>query len=118
MFVVAHEIGHIAHGHRPGASEMLDTGRTTVSEMQELQADIFSVDVLRRVLESEQLAIWGAFIALHATFLTESGLYLRRGSSHPEGWARWAVLEKQLNLPASAEDRIRAVMLVSVAGAL
>jgi hypothetical protein len=118
MYIVAHEIGHVAHGHQRAASTPIDTGRITISEVQELQADLFAVKLLREILDSDQTAVWGAFIALQALFITEAGIFLRRGSSHPEGWARWAVLDQHLRLSDGADAQLRVLMMATVGGAL
>jgi Peptidase U49 len=122
MFVVAHEIAHIAHRHETVAlTPHGPDGPVTVSERQELQADVWAVNFLKKVMADdpapENDVLWSAFIALFAMHVTEQALYIRRNRTHPEAWARWAVLEK---LAATADDRtegLRLTFLNAVASA-
>lgn len=68
MFVVAHEIGHIAFNHEAPSTAIHDEASgVTVSELQELQADNFAFGLLRDLMSDDPEAVlWSAFIALFA----------------------------------------------------
>jgi hypothetical protein len=124
MFVVAHELAHIAHGHTEVATAPhVDHGKVTTSEVQELQADNWALGVLTQMMtpdepEPESMALWCAFIGLFATYITEQAIYVRRGGTHPEAWARWAVLEKTAKECDQRTQQLRAVFMATVAGAI
>jgi Zn-dependent peptidase ImmA (M78 family) len=124
MFVVAHELGHIAYCHTEApTAPNADDGKVTTSEVQELQADNWALGVLTQMMtpdepEPESMALWCAFIGLFATYITEQAIYVRRGGTHPEAWARWALLEKTAKECDERTQRLRAAFMATVAGAI
>jgi hypothetical protein len=122
MFVVAHEIAHIAHGHeavraQPNGAD----GETTVDELQELQADAWALNFLTELMADdpapENMALWCAFIALFAMEMTEQAVYVRRNRTHPEAWSRWATLETLAGEPDERTRALRLALLSAFAGA-
>ncbi|HTA14950.1 MAG TPA: hypothetical protein VK781_08850 [Solirubrobacteraceae bacterium] len=124
MFVVAHELGHITHGHTmTPTTPHAETGKMTTSELQELQADNWALGVLTQMMapdepEPESMALWCAFIGLFATYITEQAIYARRSGTHPEAWARWAVLERTSKECDERTQRLRAAFMANTAGAI
>lgn len=121
MFVVAHEIAHVAHGHETMALTPYGDGPVTVSEIQELQADIWALNFLKELMADdpapENIALWCAFIALVAMHVTEQAIYVRRNRTHPEAWSRWAMLEKSAVKADDRTERMRLGLLAAVMGA-
>jgi hypothetical protein len=60
-------------------------------------------------------AMWGVFLALLAMELTERAIYIRRNSTHPLAWARWAVVEQMLG---GGQDRAKSYQLAIHAAAV
>jgi len=119
MFVVAHEIAHIAHGHETVAlTSQGSDGPVTVSELQELQADVWALNFLTEVMADdpapENIVLWCAFIALFAMHVTEQALYVRRNRTHPEAWARWALLEELAGKADDRTERLRREFITAV----
>ncbi len=121
-FVLAHETGHIALGHdsMPDAPYDPELGSTTISEVQELQADLFAINLLADILPEEDRAAvaWAAFIALFARQVTESALYIRRNGTHPRAFARWGVLDERIPDQEPGDELLRAALMMCVGAAL
>jgi hypothetical protein len=124
-FVVAHELAHIAHNHVSSSVEPYGSGqKVSVSEIQELQADDWAMRCVADLLDHDSdhrqgappkgMALWAAFLGLIATQITEQSIYIRRNRSHPEAWARWAVLEKQ----DESDERTSALRLAFMAASI
>ena len=124
MFVVAHEIAHIAHKDTTTSLTPTDPdGKVTISELQELQADSWALGFLKEVMADdepapESMALWCAFIGLFATYITEQAIYVRRNRTHPEAWERWATLEKVAAACDERTEALRAGFMCAVAGAI
>ncbi len=129
MFVIAHEIAHIVHGHTESSTRAYkEEGGASISEAQELQADSWALSLLMRLLSIDsqepsgtpgtEVALWSAFTAIFATQITEKAIYVRRSRTHPEAWARWAVLEKQAPGAEEKADSLRLAFMMSAAGAM
>lgn len=129
MFVIAHEIAHIVHRHTESSTRAYkEEGGASISEVQELQADSWALSLLIRLFSIDsqepgatpaiEVALWSAFTAIFATQITEKAIYVRRSRTHPEAWARWAVLER--HGPGSDEraDSLRLAFMMSAAGAM
>jgi hypothetical protein len=121
-FVLAHETGHIALGHdsMPETPYDPERGSTTLSEAQELQADLFAINLLTDILPEEDRAAvaWAAFIALFARQVTESALYIRRSGTHPRAFGRWAVLDDRISDQEPGDVQLRAALMMGVGAAL
>lgn len=127
MFVIAHEVAHIFRGDSESSTSPLREGtKVSESEMQELQADGGALKVLVSVFEGEataampaqEIALWSAFAAILATQITERAIYVRRNRTHPEAWARWAVLEKSAPDSEPRVDSLRLGFMMGMAGAM
>jgi hypothetical protein len=130
MFVIAHEIAHIVHGHTESSTRAYrEKGGASISEAQELQADSWALNLLMRLfdidsqeapggMQPSEVALWSAFTAIFATQITEKAIYVRRSRTHPEAWARWAVLEKQVPGSEERADSLRLAFMMSAAGAM
>jgi hypothetical protein len=122
MFVVAHEIAHIAHGHESiSLQPHSPDGPVTISEVQELQADVWALHFLTEFMADdpapENIALWCAFIALFAMQVTERTVHVRRNRTHPEAWARWATLEQQATKADDRTERLRLGFMAALMGA-
>jgi hypothetical protein len=123
MFVVAHELAHIAHGHTDSSPTPygLD-GRVTVSELQELQADSWALNCLKKCMADdpapENVALSCAFIALFATYITEQAIYVRRDRTYPEAWERWATLQKLADESDERTEKFRTAFMCAVMAAI
>ncbi|MBQ0977847.1 hypothetical protein [Micromonospora sp. M61] len=108
-FVLGHEIAHHVLDHRPATSDSPpadDLSACPLSEQQEFEADLLgyraAVHVGRRdaaripagtgIDLPETGAALGALIGMLAIHVTEQGLFIRRGRSHPPAPARAARL--------------------------
>ncbi|GAA2863832.1 hypothetical protein Acy02nite_72350 [Actinoplanes cyaneus] len=119
-FVLGHEIAHHVLDHRPAASDSPpadDLSACPLSEQQEFEADLLgyraAVHVGRRDVARmpagagvgadlpEIGAALGALIGMLAIHVTEQGLFIRRGRSHPPAPARAARLLDEFS------DRVR-----------
>jgi hypothetical protein len=128
MFVIAHELAHIVHGDSESSSQAYDAeGKTSISEVQELRADnwalalltrLFSVDAAYPGMPPEEIALWSAFTAIFATQITERALYVRRNRTHPEAWARWAVLQEHSPKSDPRTESLRLGFQAGLAGAM
>lgn len=129
MFIVAHELAHIAHNHVSASTQPYNaSGKTSIGEVQELQADHWAVNCIADLLDrgdslkvngmsSRELALWSAFLGLFATQLTEQAIYVRRNRTHPEAWARWAVLEQLNEKSEERAETLRLAFMCAVLGA-
>lgn len=129
MFVIAHEIAHIVHGHTESSTRAYKgEGGASISEAQELQADSWALSLLMRLFSIDsqepggtpaaEVALWSAFTAIFATQITEKAIYVRRSRTHPEAWARWAVLERQVPESEERAGSLRLAFMMSAAGAM
>jgi hypothetical protein len=121
-FVLAHELAHIGLKHRQaGAEETTSNGHVNQSQVQELQADNLAVHMVRGERSNQganRRPMWGVFLALMATEITESAIYVRRNSTHPLAWARWAVLDKMLGGGDQRAEAYQAAILGAMVAAL
>jgi hypothetical protein len=122
QFVLAHEIAHISLKHTLVAAEStISAGHISQSQSQELQADNLAVRMVtgrRPARAADADPMWGVFLALLATELTESATYIRRNSTHPLAWARWAVVEQMLGGGQSRAKSYQLAILASASAAL
>jgi Peptidase U49 len=118
-FVLAHEIAHIALKHTQVAAEStIPVGHISQSQSRELQADNLAVRMVtgqRSDRATDAGPMWGVFLALLAMELTERAIYVRRNSTHPLAWARWAVVEQMLG---GGQSRAKSYQLAILAGAV
>jgi Peptidase U49 len=123
QFVLSHEVAHIALKHTDVAAEnTIAAGHISHSQSQELQADNLAVRFIRGERPGQAAVnadpMWGVFLALLATELTESAIYIRRNSTHPLAWARWAVLDKLLGGGEGRSGSYQGVILMAAVEAL
>ena len=122
QLVLAHEIAHITLKHTQVAAEsMISAGHISQSQSRELQADNPAVRMVtgqRPNLAADAGPMWGVFLALLAMELTESAIYIRRNSTHPLAWARWAVVEQMLGGGQSSAKPYQLAILASAVAAL
>ena len=128
MFVIAHEIAHLVHGDSESSIRpYADDSEVSIGEVQELQADSWAFNLLAHLLAldpadpgmpPEEIALWSAFTAIFATQITEKAIYVRRNRTHPEAWARWAVLEKHAPKSDGRTDSLRLAFQGGAIGAM
>jgi IrrE N-terminal-like domain len=120
LFVIAHELGHVAlEDDMSAANAASRDGHMSVTEVQELQADLFALRFLTHAFRGdEELVLWGAFVALMGTEFTEASLYARSNSNHPKAWARYGLIEKQGGTISDAYDeKMRVALLCAIMAA-
>lgn len=83
MFVVAHEVGHIAYGHTLGEQANFE-----VSRNQERDADSFAASVLSSSPFREHLFLGQVFVTIIFAWLDKSGGQ-KQATSHPLGRERF-----------------------------
>jgi hypothetical protein len=97
MFVLAHEAAHFALGH------LVNGGLSELSgQSAELEADAFALDIVQAALsaeigpkvQAEGPALTGALVALLATHVAETALFLRKVHSHPPADTRIIALAR------------------------
>ncbi|WP_346055356.1 MULTISPECIES: hypothetical protein [Amycolatopsis] len=99
QFVIGHEIAHhvLAHGSAPGGAQPSGGHLPVCSEDQrrELEADLLAHRAVLAearaggsVAHPSVLALLGAFVAMVAIHLSERGLFLRYGFTHPTAASR------------------------------
>jgi hypothetical protein len=119
MFIVAHELGHLLHGH--GEASAPQIGSVTDPVQRELQVDFWAAGLLKEILDDDDArteSMQAAFVALRALHLTEAALTVRRSRTHPEAWARWATLEKVLKPRTDPRvEGFRVALLAAIGGA-
>ena len=107
-FVLGHEIAHHALDHSPAESASSpadDLSACTLSERKEFEADLLGYRAAVRVGTETPVATpalgaaLGALIGMLAIHVTEQGLFIRRGRSHPPAPARAARLLNQFSDP-------------------
>ncbi|MFC3502954.1 hypothetical protein ACFOOK_18495 [Micromonospora krabiensis] len=113
-FALCHEIAHHVLDHRPAASVAPpgdDQSACPLSEQQEFEADLLGYQAAMRVGRRASAAIpttsgvdvpelgaaLGALVGMLAIHVTEQGLFVRRGRSHPPAPARAARLLDQFS---------------------
>lgn len=120
MFILAHELGHLVHGH--GGPSAPQVGTITDPQTRELQVDFWSLGYLRELLKDDATqtdSLWSAFIALFAMHMTEEALTVRRSRTHPEAWARWATMDKMMERQTESRvEAMRAGVMAAIGGAM
>jgi hypothetical protein len=122
QFVLAHEIAHIALKHtQTAAADTVSVGHISQSQSRELQADNLAVRMVtgrRQNQAANTESMWGVYLGLLAMELTESTIYIRRNSTHPLAWARWAVVEQMLGGGQGRAKFYQLAILASAVAAL
>lgn len=135
MFIVGHEIGHVALGHLDGrrAPEAitadLEAQTVRTNWQQEFEADAIGLLLMVRTMIREHgldvaMSYWGAHLFFGCVEIVERTVSLLatgepatwRGSSHPPTQQRQAMLQQVLERHVDAEDAVRGA--VSLAGVL
>jgi hypothetical protein len=122
QFVLAHEIAHISLKHTHAeADSTVSAGHINYSQAQELQADNLAIRMVsgqRPNQIAEAGPMWGVFLALLATEMTESAIYIRRNSTHPLAWARWGVIDKMFGTGPGREKSYQLALLAAFMAAI
>lgn len=78
LFVLAHEVGHVALRHSRIACEV-----PADEQARELEADLFAFEVLHRMTNNADAAYASAVLALSAIAITTGPLFIRAPETHP-----------------------------------
>lgn len=107
-FVVAHELSHHVLGHTSALSGFAPGEHLPLcseSQRQEIEADVFAFQTVRRAAEQESFgsssradrsALTGALMAMLAIHSTEQALFVRRGVTHPAAVTRSSYLLQEV----------------------